>query len=378
MIVGLGLSSRAEPIRAVMEAARAACAAVPAEQRALVVVIASGAPAASPAELATAAAELTGAPLVVSATSAGVGVGGIELEGDGVAIAVIGGVDARVAGGDGLGFDSDAATSAALRDLDLEPDGAALLWFDAMTVSPAGMIDALRRQVPAGLPLLGLGAVDRQGAPWVGVDEQPTPDAVAALWLRGVSARWSQAPMGQPLTGPLHVTRGMGGVIEELDGRRAYEVLAEAVRAPMMADLERMGRTVFVGLPGPGGVELVRPLRGVDPYAGAIAVGGAPVQPGQAIRFLLRSPEQARENLQGAIDALQAQLDQPPALLLVARAAGRGQELYGPDLAGVEAAMVASAFPDTPVLSAMSACELTPTPDGHALHLYTTLLIALT
>lgn len=377
MIAGVGLSRRAEPIRAMIEAARAAGAQVPAGQRELAIVLATGAPAAAPAELMAAAAELTGAEQVFGASAAGVGIGGQETEEDGVAVALLGGARAHAAAAVELGFDSDVAASAALRDLDLEPSGTVLTWFDAMTVAPSGMLDALRRQVPAELPLLGMGAVSRNGKPWLSLGEVPTSDAFAALWLRGASARWAQAPMGRPLTGPLTVTAGMGGVIGALDGRRAYEVLVEAVKSPMMTDLDRLGRTVFVGLPSDDGVELVRPLLGIDPYAGALAVGGAPIQPGQAIRFLLRSPDQARENLQAAIQDLQAQLDQPPVLLLVARAAGRGQELYGPDLQGIEAAMVAAAFPDTPILTALSACELAPSPAGHAMHLYTTLLIAL-
>lgn len=377
MIAGVGLSRHAEPIRAMIEAARIAGAAVPADQRELAIVLATGAPARGPAELMAAAAELTGADQIFGASAAGVGVGGQETEEDGVAVALLGGVRSHVAAAVELGFDSDAAASAALRDLDLEPSGTVLTWFDAMTVAPSGMIDALRRQVPAELPLFGVGAVDRGGAPWLSLGEVPVRDAFAALWLRGATARWAQAPMGRALTGPLTVTRGMGGVIGALDGRRAYEVLVEAVKAPMMADLDRLGRTVLVSLSSDDGVELIRPLLGVDPYAGALAIGGAPVQPGQAIRFVLRSPEQARENLQAAIRELQEQLDQPPALLLVARAAGRGQELYGADLQGIEAAMVAAAFPDTPILTALSACELAPSPAGHAMHLYTTLLVAL-
>lgn len=377
MKVGVGFSTQAAPIRAVFEAVRAAAATVPPEACDVALVFAAGAAAAAPEELAAAAAELTGASLVIGASAAGVGVDGREVEGDAVAVALLGGARAHAALSPRLGFASDVATSDALRDLDLEPRGAALLLFDATTVSPTGLLDAMRRQVPADLPTFGLGAVDLGGSPWVTVGEQPTADALAALWLPDVQARWAIAPIGQPLTPPLVITGGMGGVISTLDDRRAYDRLVETVKAPMMENLDHLGKTILIGLPGPDGAEQVRPLLGVDPYSGAIAIGGDTIQAGQAIRFILRSPDSARENLRDALRRLQADLDQPPALLLAIRGAGRGRALYGDDLQEIEPAMIAAAFPGVPVLTVMSACELAPTPEGHAMNLFTTLLVAL-
>ena len=374
MHASVGVSTSASAIRAAIEAARAARSRTATPEVAL--VFAAGGPAQLPAEVLSAVAEVTGAATVVGASGVGVLSADGEVEGDAVGVALLWDVGARAALGEGLSRDSDQAAARALHGLDLAEQGALLLLFDAMRVMPS-LTAALRRQVPLAVPVLGFGAVDAAGTPWVAASaEAPVADAVVALWLRSARATWAVASVGQPVTPLLRVTGAKGGVIDTLEDRPALDVLREAVRGPLMADLERLGRAIFVGLTGPGGVEIVRPLLGIDPYVGALAIGGAPVREGQHLRFLLRSPEQARENLQAALAQLQADLPAPPRLLLVARAAGRGAELYG-ELAGIEAALIAGAFPGVPLLGLLGACELAPAAEGHALHFFTTTIIAL-
>lgn len=374
----VGVSSASDPLQAAREAVQSALSSTSLERPEVVVVFASGSPGrAAGALLAAVAAQTGGAARVVGASGAGVLWAEGELEGDAVGVALLWGVAARVAVAGGLAQDSDGACAQVLRDLDLTENGALFLLFDAMRVMPS-VTAALRRQVPLSVPVVGAGVVSREGgAPWVaGTAEAPQADAVAGLWLSAVSAQWVSAPVGLPISGPLSVTQAQGGVIDRLEGRSALEVLREAVPGPLMTDLARLGQSVFVGLSGPGGVEVLRPLLGVDPYVGALAIGGAPARPGMTIRFLLRSPDAARQNLQAALEALRSKLPSDPAFLLVARAAGRGEALYGA-LAGIEAALIAGAFPGVPMLGVMGGCELTPAAEGFALHLYTTTIMAL-
>ncbi|MEL6342585.1 MAG: FIST N-terminal domain-containing protein [Myxococcota bacterium] len=377
MIAAVGLSQHTQPIRAAIEAARQAAALIPAPQRRMAIVFAAGAHASHPDEVIAAISEVTGLAGIFGGSGAGVLAASGEVEGDAVVVAIIGGratIRMRLAAG--LSQDSDATTSQAVRDLDVESDGIVLMAFDAMAFLPGALTAALRRQIPAGVPALGFGALERSGRPWVVAGDAPQSDAMAAMWMKDVRAHWVNAAVGAPLTPAMTVTRARGGVIEAIDEQRAYDVLVRAVKSPMMADLDQLGRLIFVGLPGPDETEVLRPLLGVDPYSGALAIGGAPVAAGQAIRFLLRSPQKARENLQQALQTLKEQLDQEPSLLIFLKGAGRGTELYG-EMGGIETALVAAAFPDTPLIGVFSSCELAPSDVAPAVHLFSATLIAL-
>ena len=372
MIACSGLSDADAPARAAIEAARAAAAGVAADQRALAIVFAAGTAAAEPALVSAAVAEVTGAPALIGCAGVGVLTEAGLLEDRGVAVLLVGSTPVRCARGVGLQASPGLATSAALRDLDIEDRGAVLALFDAMA-APGPMLAAIERQRPLRTPILGGGAVDAGGHPWViaAPGELPMADSLAAAWLPEAACRWGLAPAGLPLTAPLRIERAWGGVVLELEGQRAFAVLAGAVKGPLMADIERLGRSVFVGIERPDGPPLIRPLLGIDPYAGAIAVGGAPLQVGQRISFLLRDADQARQALHRVLLDLQGA--PAPAFGLLIKSAGRGRELYG-DLSGVETAMFSAAFPDTPFAGFLSACELAPTPSGAHVHLLSALV----
>jgi len=370
MIAGSGLSAQADPIRAGIAAAREATAALPGCDLAL--VFASGAPAAAPALLTTAVQEVTGARVVMGCSGAGVLTEAGELEGDGVAVLAVHSITARTAQRSGLR--TPQAISLALSDLELADHGAVIALFDAMTVSGVEAAAAIQRQLPRSVPVLGGGALGMTSEPWVlaGPPDAPaSPDAIAAAWLPEVQCRWGLSHACQPLTAPVPITEAEGGVILTIGGRRAIDVLREAVRAPMMADLEHMATRIFFGIADPGQPPLIRPLLGIDPHGGAVAVGGLPVQTGQTVTVMVRDAAYARS---GISQMLTEQLiGGDPAFGLFIKGAGRGQALYG-ELAGIETALVAQALPGVPIAGFLSGCELAPARPGGALHLYGGLL----
>ena len=370
MIAGSGLSTLTEPVRAGIEATRAAIARLPGCD--LAFVFASGAPAQEPDLLAAAVQEISGAPALVGCSGAGVLTEAGEVEGDGVAVLALSGVTARTAQRAGLYHPQ--TVSLALADLELTDRGAIIALFDAMKLAARPTTAAIQRQVPLSVPVLGGGALSPSGSAWVlsgAADTPALPDAFAAAWLPEVQCRWGLCHACLPLTPRMPITNAQGGVILTVGGRRAIDVLRETVRAPMMADLERMAMSIFLGIGEPDGAQLIRPLLGIDPHGGAIAVGGLPARTGQTLTVMVRDAGRARAELNELLT--EQTRDAAPAFGLFIKGAGRGRELYG-ELAGIETAMVASALPGVPLAGFLSGCELAPADPGGALHLYGALL----
>ena len=370
MIAGSGLSTQATPVRAGIEAARQATASLPGCD--LAVIFASGAPAEEPAMLIAAVQEITGAGAMLGCSGVGVLTDAGEVEGDGVAVLAVDGIDLKTT--QRVGLRSPQTVSLAMSDLDLENRGVVIALFDAMTMAAEPTTAAIQRQLPLSVPVLGGGALSLGGQPWVlsgAPDTLAMPDAFAAAWMPDVQCQWGLCHACLPLTAPLTITGAQGGVILTIGGRRAIDVLREAVKAPMMADLEGMAMSIFLGISEPGGPRLIRPLLGIDPHGGAIAVGGLPARTGQQLTVLVRDAVRAREDLSAMLDGLTHRA--PPSFGLFIKGAGRGRELYG-ELAGIEAALVARAYPGIPFAGFLSGCELAPAEPGGALHIYGALL----
>jgi small ligand-binding sensory domain FIST len=113
-----------------------------------------------------------------------------------------------------------------------------------------------------------------------------------------------------PMGGFRRVTSGRRGVIGEIDGRRALDVLKDDVGELLARDLRRMGGYVHVALPVDGsdtGDYTVRNLLGVDAGSGVIAVG-ADLNAGDALMFVRRDPASAQKDLVRALEALKKRI----------------------------------------------------------------------
>ncbi len=141
----------------------------------------------------------------------------------------------------------------------------------------------------------------------------------------------------KPAGGLRQITACDDNVMQELDGRPAFEVLEEIYASLDERDQKLASSALFVGVlrdefaeePGPGDF-LIRNLIGVDPRNGSLAVGER-LQEGMRVRFHLRDAETSAEDLHvvltgyeraaGTVDAVSG--------ALLFSCLGRGEGLYG-------------------------------------------------
>lgn len=136
-------------------------------------------------------------------------------------------------------------------------------------------------------------------------------------------------PFGEEMT----VTRSEGPRLLALDGELALARLDRAYAALSAADQALFRRAPMIGLapadlgrPARAGDWLVRNLLGVDRAAGVIGVGGV-LQPGMRVRFHVRDPRSAAEELDELL--ARAAREGPPAGALLFSCLGRGEGFFG-------------------------------------------------
>ncbi|MBK7076929.1 MAG: FIST C-terminal domain-containing protein [Myxococcales bacterium] len=156
----------------------------------------------------------------------------------------------------------------------------------------------------------------REGAVLVTLDGDVAVDTIVAQGCR-------------PVGPPLFVTKGLGSVILELDGKPALAALAELHASMPPADRALCRHSLFIGLARDGARlgrrdVLVRNLVGCDRASGALTVA-ASVEPGQVVQFHLRDAATSAEDLA----ELLAEPAAPAAGALLFSCVGRGQALYG-------------------------------------------------
>ncbi|AFY30790.1 FIST N-terminal domain-containing protein [Calothrix sp. PCC 7507] len=141
----------------------------------------------------------------------------------------------------------------------------------------------------------------------------------------------------RPIGKPLQVTKAERNIILELDEQVPLVVLREVIAN--LSEQERMlaQHSLFVGVAMDGfkltlqqGDFLIRGILGVDPSAGAIAIGDR-VRPGQRLQFHLRDAEASAEDLELLLQQYQNQRNAEPAAIaaLMFSCVGRGEGLYG-------------------------------------------------
>jgi small ligand-binding sensory domain FIST len=152
----------------------------------------------------------------------------------------------------------------------------------------------------------------------------------------------------RPIGRPFVVTKAEDNFILELGGKPAMEALLAMLQDLDVSERNLFGNAPFVGLAVDvtksrfeRGDLLARPLLGVDPKRGAIAVGDAPRR-GMTIQFLARDADSASEDLEALLAGLStpAQPAERGALLFTCN--GRGLRLFGRrnhDIGGLERAL---------------------------------------
>ena len=166
-------------------------------------------------------------------------------------------------------------------------------------------------------------------------------DGVEDGGLSGVMLSLDAVPVQSGLTqgcspiGPVHtVTLAQQNVIVEIDDRPALDVFKEDIGDVLARDLRRVVGYIFAALPVSGsdtGDYLVRNLVGIDPDAGAIAIGDL-IAPGDRVMFCRRDHDSAVEDMRRMLGDLKKRIGGGTVRGgLYFSCCGRGPNQFGPN-----------------------------------------------
>jgi small ligand-binding sensory domain FIST len=134
--------------------------------------------------------------------------------------------------------------------------------------------------------------------------------------------------------GPRHeISRCRGNWLTQLDGRPALDVFYQDIGELLAGDPERLGATVFAGLPVKGsdtGDYLVRNLVGIDEAGRALAIA-AGVEEGDQVMFCRRDAAAAEQDMRRMLSELGRALEGPPLGGVYYTCLARGPNLLGAD-----------------------------------------------
>ncbi|MBW4479602.1 MAG: FIST C-terminal domain-containing protein [Tolypothrix brevis GSE-NOS-MK-07-07A] len=181
----------------------------------------------------------------------------------------------------------------------------------------------------------------------------------------------------RPIGKALQVTKADRNIIVELDEKVPLVVLRELIGSLNDADRMLAQNSLFVGvamdefkLALEQGDFLIRGILGVDPSAGAIAIGDR-VRPGQRLQFHLRDAEASAEDLELLLQQYQDQRTSEPSAVaaLMFSCLGRGEGLYGKP--NFDSQLFRRYLNDIPIGGFFCSGEIGPVAGSTFLHGYT-------
>ena len=387
---GSGLSVSGDPVEATLEASLTAMDRLGAARADLAVVFATPPTFRSAHEVLHAVRRVTGAPAVVGASGVGVLSDRMEVE----AIEAPGSPDPRQAAVAVLAVRSEAHRFAPFLVDETEGLGAAaghvagarlaeaeanalVALPDPMGLDPARLLAALAERaggvavlggVASGLPLFELCNAD------------VVSGALVGLAVAGAAPVVGVAQGCEPIGEPFVITRAEGTTVEQIAGRPALEVLAEAVAAVQGGTARVRGAGLFAGLamdpaksPLARGDFLVRNLIRVDRGTGSVDVA-EPVRVGQTIQFQLRDARAAADDLRATLATMAETLaGRTPAFGLYFDCAGRGRGLFG--VGDHDIGLIREGLGEFPLAGFFGNGELAPVGGRNHFHTYTGVLV---
>jgi small ligand-binding sensory domain FIST len=181
----------------------------------------------------------------------------------------------------------------------------------------------------------------------------------------------------RPIGEPCQVTKGERNIILELDDKVPLVLLRDLIANSSEEDRVLAQRSLFVGLAmdefkqnlQPGDF-LIRNILGVDPNAGAIAIGDL-VRPGQRLQFHLRDAQASAQDLEVLLQRYQDQHSTGtyPVGALMFSCLGRGEGLYGKP--NFDSGLFKSYLKDVPLGGFFCGGEIGPVGGNTFLHGYT-------
>ena len=377
---GTGYSRAANPRNAALEATAAALKQAGLRSADCAMVFASTAYGGAYPLIVRSVAEAAGTREIAGCGSIGVIAGGREFEsGPSLAVLVLGGgtiAGTRLFVPQLRGRSREVAEEivAAVRP-HLGANNLLCLFPDTYNLDPEPLIATLARELP-GVTVVGGGATEDGsiGETFQFCGDVVSTNAVSGMLLAGEFAINLGAANACAPLGPTHrVTAVRDNIILELDGRRAWDVFAEAA-GQLAGDLARALAFVFIGIPLTPGAEridrgnfYVRNITGASPEHGAIAVAHRP-KLGDKIGFVLRDGERSRIELKATLAAMANRNARPPAFGLYFDCVSRGNGLYGmPDH---DSAYIGQYFGQLPLAGFFTGFEIGPMGDRTGLLQY--------
>jgi len=377
---GTGYSTAANPRNAALEATAAALKQARLRSADCAMVFASTAYGGAYPMIVRSVAEAAGTREIAGCGSIGAIAGGREFEsGPSLAVLVLGGgtiAGTRLFVPQLRGRSREVAEEivAAVRP-QLGANNLLCLFPDTYNLDPEPLIATLARELP-GVTVVGGGATEdgSVGETFQFCGDVVSTNAVSGMLLAGEFAINLGAANACAPLGPTHrVTAVRDNIILELDGRRAWDVFAEAA-GQLAGDLARALAFVFIGIPLTPGAEridrgnfYVRNISGASPEHGAIAVAHRP-KLGDKIGFVLRDGERSRVELKATLAAMGDRNARPPAFGLYFDCVSRGNGLYGmPDH---DSAYIGQYFGQLPLAGFFTGFEIGPMGDRTGLLQY--------
>jgi len=239
--------------------------------------------------------------------------------------------------------------------------------------------DALLRHLndarPAMPVLGGLASAATEGSACLLLDSDIVDEGAVAVSLRGVEVlpcvSQGAAPVGPEMT----VTGAEGNVVSELASKPALDRLREVIEdrdhreQALAAEGLLLGIVIDENQPEyERGDFLVRPIIGVDPATGAVAVGSS-MRVGQTVRIHVRDASSASDDLRDALSTRALALgDAGAAGTLVFSCNGRGSQMF--DEPSHDAGLVADVL-GAPAGGFFAAGEIGPVGGRNFLHGFT-------
>ena len=305
-------------------------------------------------------AELSAAKVAVGCNADGILTEQGLLEGAGVAVLMVNGTHTTLGSGRDMVTDPAGAARSVVRNLARHPDDETEPLSNESTLltlvgspgqpSPAHIerrqqfLDALRNELPPGLPIFGGGVTAERAAPWAAVTGPMVPDgdafagdAALGIGLHNTRASWGVSSDHQPLEDPLSVDRCHGRIIEMLSNRPAAEVLRDlCIRMNEPEDSDwGLVRTIN----GPGEHPFFERLEilAVNPDDGTILLS-EPVPERSQVQFTLPDSDRASRDLNAMLSDLRRRGPDRPVFGVV----------HTQNPSGIAA--VNRAFPNTPLI----------------------------
>ncbi len=253
-----------------------------------------------------------------------------------------------------------------------------LLGFDCLRLSPLMLQEGLSSCTQSSCVVgLGVSPSGRENcAVWAGSEPMPAGAAALVLGL-DEKPRTVIAPSWRREDAWRRVTQAQGNWVLEIDGQSALPCYRKAVGGALGEDLLRASEFVFVAIPQAEGgqesreVERVLDVVGFDPERGGFALP-EPVPSGSLISFAFRDGNQARAELQHALESLGSPA---PGAVLYLGDRSRGEGLFG--VSGLESGYLSRAFPGVPVAGLSGVRLLAPCANGVQLCNHSALAIGL-